>query len=167
MADTATYDKIATTTLGSAASSITFSSIAASWTDLRLVIVGFAGSSGQTLLTFNGDGATNYSRTILDGNGSGAGSDSTTGQTYINLHDSGSSSTIPGFYDVNIFSYANATYKTILSSGSEDANGSGRVSKTVGLWRNTAAITSLTIKPNLSNTFGTGTTATLYGIRAA
>jgi hypothetical protein len=34
----ATYEPIATQTLGSAATSITFSSIAADWTDLRLVL---------------------------------------------------------------------------------------------------------------------------------
>ena len=60
---TATYDLIASQTLGSAATSITFSSIAASWTDLRLVFVGKA-SIGATYISpwiqINSDTSTNY-----------------------------------------------------------------------------------------------------------
>ena len=50
----ATYEPIATTTLGSAAASITFSSIAGTYTDLRLVMVGTTSASDWAFVRFNG-----------------------------------------------------------------------------------------------------------------
>ena len=168
MADTATYDKIATTTLGSAAASITFSSIAASWTDLRLVMTVITSTNSITELQFNGDTGTNYSNTVLYGDGTGAYSSKLTNNNYIYTYASTSASalTIPVFYKIDIFSYAGSTYKTALLTGSGDTNGSGRVVNVVGLWRSTSAITSVTVL-STSGTYSTGTTATLYGIKSA
>ena len=67
-----TYEPIATTTLGSAASSITFSSIPATYTDLRLVLVHTpSASTGNAQMQFNSDTATNYSYTYRQRIGSG------------------------------------------------------------------------------------------------
>ena len=163
----ATYEKIATTTLGSAASSITFSSIAASWTDLKLVLVSTASVNGVGLnLQFNSDTATNYSLTRLGGDGASAYSNRSTSINSIRLASNGNSSTIPNLYNIDVFSYAGSTYKTTLSTASEDINGSGTVSNVVGLWRSTAAITRIDLSPSSGN-FNTGTTATLYGILKA
>ena len=163
---TATYDLIASQTLGSAASSITFSSIAASWTDLRLVLVGTA-STGNYLapnMQFNGVTTTTYSVTWLWGNGTTTGSSSQTNQTGMSFNSQNSiTSSIPGFLSADIFSYAGSTYKTVLTTASVDLNGSGEVERAVNLWRSTAAITSLT----LNGSFGTGFNAQLYGIKAA
>jgi len=163
---TATYDKIATTTLGSAAASITFSSIAASWTDLRLVFVGTGSAAIDGRITFNSDTASNYSYTYLYGNGTAASSASATNQTYLYLNSDSFSTTIPEFFTVDIFSYTGSTYKTSLLTKSQDTNGSGSTSRWVGLWRGTAAITNINIAASSGN-FNTGTTATLYGIKAA
>jgi len=165
---TATYDKIATTTLGSAASSITFSSIAASWTDLRLVLVATATGAGVNVdITFNSDTATNYSQTNLYGNGTAAASANATARANVEITwSTGTSTTIPSLYEIDVFSYASATYKTLLATSSQDRNGSGDTEKTVGLWRSTAAITSIRIN-SAASTYATGTTATLYGIKAA
>ena len=163
----ATYEKIATTTLGSAAASITFSSIAASWTDLRLVFVGVGASAGDVpAIRFNSDTATNYSRTYLTGNGTAASSNRTTSSNRIACGDAGDSTTIPSFNTVDIFSYTGSTYKTVLIESSEDQNGSGKVTRAVGLWRSTSAITSITVF-NPSYNLGAGYTATLYGILKA
>ncbi len=60
----ATYEPLATTTLGSAASSVTFSSISGSYTDLVVVFSGTAGGGNSNLiLTFNSDTGSNYSWT--------------------------------------------------------------------------------------------------------
>jgi len=164
---TATYDKIATTTLGSAASSITFSSIAASWTDLRLVLVDLDSNTSTQFIQFNGDTVANYSLTLLAGNGTAASSTALTSQTSFALGSwFGASTTIPNFSTVDIFSYTGSTYKTSLVSNSYDANGSGGTYRSVALWRSTAAITSILISRS-TGTFNAGTTATLYGIRAA
>ena len=163
-----TYDLIASQTLGSAAASITFSSIAASWTDLRLVVTPLATSiiMGCTL-RFNSDSTNTYSNTLLIGNGSAASSTKFSG-TAIYLEDSGFTSSNNVFYIADIFSYAGSTYKTVLSSSSEDKNGSGEVIRGVQMWRNTAAIASITIFNDAGvATYAAGTTAQLYGIKAA
>ena len=160
-----TYEKIATTTLGSAASSITFSSIAATYTDLRVTFVGASTGGANLRLQLNTDTGTNYSKTNLYGRGATADSARSTSAGPIYLTDDGITST-PHFYAIDLFSYAGSTYKTFLWEGSEDNNGSGSVVRGVGLWRNTAAITSVILYDN-GNTFNTGTTATLYGILKA
>jgi hypothetical protein len=67
-----TYEPIATTTLGTAAASITFSSIPATYTDLRLVVVAKAVSASTLDVRFNNDSGTNYSKTEISGDGSSA-----------------------------------------------------------------------------------------------
>jgi hypothetical protein len=166
----ATYDKIATTTLSSAAASITFSSIAASWTDLRLVLTFTAAGAGQdTYMRFNGDSATNYSGTCIDGNGTSAFSAqyTTTAQQIISFQRTYTSTTVPMLITTDIFSYAGSTYKTNLSTTSSDTNGAGNVGRNVGLWRSTAAITSIVLLISGATNFSIGTTATLYGLKAA
>lgn len=164
----ATYEPIATTTLGSAASSITFSSISGSYTDLRLVLVGTTAADIGCRLRFNSDTATNYSVTRLTGNGTTATSDRFTSQTSIIAGASVLSATTPTLRVFDIFSYAGSTNKTLLLSDSSDFNGTGGVSNIVGLWRSTAAITTITLLTSDGTTnFSIGTTATLYGILKA
>jgi hypothetical protein len=160
-----TYEPIATTTLGSAASSITFSSIPATYTDLRLVTVQLEG--GYPVFSFNGvQGGTSYSQTVLTGNGSAASSTNYTNMYgIIGGYSAYNSATIPTLYTLDVFSYAGSTNKTCLISISNDKNGSGVTEYEVGLWRNTAAITSIVMAA--ATTFNAGTTATLYGIKNA
>jgi hypothetical protein len=160
-----TYEPIATTTLGSTGN-ITFTSIASSWTDLRIALVGIT-NSGFThpAIRFNSDTGSNYSNTRLNGNGSSATSANGTSQTRINgTTDIG---TPPAFYLWDVFSYAGSTYKTVLLNANSDQNGSGTVERLVGLWRSTSAITSISVFDLYGTGFGTGTTATLYGIKNA
>jgi hypothetical protein len=162
-----TYEKIATTTLGSASATITFSSISSAYTDLRLVITALQGSGNNIALRFNSDSGTNYSRTRLIGNGTSATSTRATDDTEIDLNREALSSTNPSLYEVDIFSYAGSTYKTLLATSNEDRNGSGSVVRAVGLWRDTTAINSITITSLSADTMGAGTSATLYGILKA
>jgi hypothetical protein len=162
----ATYEPIATTTLGSAASTITFSSIPSTYTDLRLVLVATTTTETSCYLQFNSDTGTNYSRTELSGNGSAAFSSGGSSQAQISLVYSSISTTIPSFITLDIFSYAGNTFKTCLTSASQDVNGSGLVGCNVGLWRSTSAITSVNFI-FYSGSFAAGTTATLYGIKNA
>ena len=162
----ATYEPIATTTLGSAASAITFNSIGAGYTDLRVVLVcQNASSTFSVKLNFNNDTASNYSFTYLRGNGTAASSGRGTNSTFIEM-DAQNISPNWALNTADIFSYAGSTNKTALITGSQDANGSGGVYRYVGLWRNTAAITRVDLT-SVSNNFTTGTTATLYGILKA
>ena len=160
-----TFEPIATTTLGSAASSITFSTIPGTYTDLRLVIVP-KGDGPNTYLRFNSDTGSNYSGTYLIGNGTSASSYRETSVTEILLDVRGLDLTSLSLLTVDIFSYAGSTNKTVLGTFSEDKNGSGQVGRLVGLWRSTSTITSLSFRAP-GGTFSSGTTATLYGILKA
>lgn len=159
-----TYEAIQTTTLGSAAADITFSSIPATYTDLVLVYIGATVSNNiNYYLRLNGDTGTNYSYTYLSGTGSavGSGRGSTTAFLYIAQN---SSSSGPDIHIAQLQNYANTTtYKTVLDRWNEPT---GNVGATVGLWRSTSAITSVLLAANGSN-IAAGSTCTLYGILAA
>jgi hypothetical protein len=163
-----TYEKIATTTLGSAAASIDFTSIASSWTDLRFVLTGvnsalYAGA----YFRLNSDSGSNYSTTALYGNGTSATSYRSSNATQVDLFGAwGGNTSIPQMATVDLFSYAGSTYKTFLWTNPNDLNGNGVVTNGVGLWRSTSAVTAISIICSTGN-WNTGTTATLYGIKAA
>jgi hypothetical protein len=155
---TSTYEKIATYTAPSNQANYTFTTIAGTYTDLVLVSNAKGTASETTCMQFNGDTGNNYSFTYLvnavSGRasnlsfaiGGGVGSaDFSTSLTYIN-------------------NYSNSTtYKTVLNRRGPAAS---YVAADVSLWRNTAAITSIKIFPENGASFVTGSTFTLYGIKA-
>ena len=167
MAAGATYEPIATTTLGSATNSITFSSIPATYTDLRLIVVYTASTGYGTSLRFNADTATNYSGTYLVGQAS-LSSGRASNQNAMPVEDIEGATSTPYLVEIDIFSYLGSTNKTALISVAGDRNGAGEILKYVGLWRNTSAINSIQFRvSNASFNLLTGTTATLYGIKNA
>ena len=163
---TATYKKIATTTLGSNAANITFSSISSAYTDLVIILNG-AFTTAETIgVQFNSDTGSNYSSTILAGDGSSASSGRNTNQTGLTVGTNGYWTTsIIANSILNIQNYSNTTtYKTMLSRSN---NASVGLDAIVGLWRNTAAINAIKLYGFYSgHSFITGTTATIYGIKA-
>lgn len=168
-----TYTPIATTTLGSSAASVTFSSIAGTYTDLYVMCNGQNATQNgwEAAITFNGDTGSNYSYTYLGGNGSTTSSGRVSNAAYIITTTLGSWSTnsgILGIYSFSVMDYANTTtYKTTLNrAGVTNATYNG-TDAVVGLWRNTNAITSITLTVRNSGTFASGSTFTLYGITEA
>ena len=160
-----TYTPVASQTLSSSASSVTFSSIPQDYTDLVLVIqTSINSGANDTWLQFNSDGGNNYSRTKVAGNGTSAtsfrGSNADAYYGVGNIGTGWMTSTN------HIMNYSNSTtYKTVLI---RDAGTVGNgVTAEVGLWRNTAAITSITVGVAATYTMSAGTTITLYGIKAA
>jgi hypothetical protein len=140
-----TYEPIATTTLGSDTANVTFSTISGSYTDLILVLSAKGSVNDRSvLLQFNSDTGSNYSATYVFGSGSSASS---------------------GRYTImNIQNYSNSTtYKTLVGRESVASIG---VDAVVGLWRSTNAITTIKLLLNEGN-FKSGSTFTLYGIKAA
>ena len=161
-----TYDKIATSTLGSAASTVTFSSISSAYTDLVLVayMKPISGGNNNALLRFNNDSGSNYSATYLAGDGSAASSTRGTNDTGLFVSYGNANGSNEPIFKFNIQNYSNSTtFKTTLNRN--DAAG-GWTSAIVGLWRNTAAITRLDIVTTSTN-IEVGSTFTLYGIKAA
>lgn len=161
-----TYVKLASPSL-SGLSSVTFSNIPQGYTDLVLVTNSQnVTTSGYPYLRFNGDSGTNYSTTFMVGNGSAASSSRYTSITelYLSNNISGSLTTNFSFNCIaNIQSYSNSTtYKTVMS---KEGNTNG-VEASVGVWRNTSAITSILFAVS-GGTFASGSTVTIYGIKAA
>jgi hypothetical protein len=170
MSKTATYSLIASYTVtGSAVANYTFSSIPQTFTDL--VLVSFARTtdtaSGNDLKgNFNSDTGTNYSNTQMYGDGSTAVSTRQSNASWVKIGLTSGSSLASGTFangTAHILDYANTTtYKTCLVR--RDLTALYTVA-TVNLWRNTAAITSLTIAAQVGN-MDIGTTLKLYGIQA-
>ena len=161
-----TYTPIATNTLGSAAASVTFSSIPATYTDLVLVAV--QGNNQNTdydvYIRFNSDSGSNYSRTNLSGNGTSAASARTSNNTEIRIGPS-LNNTVTSMVTLNVMNYSNTTTNktSLLRSG----HASGYTIAEVALWRNTAAITSIEFTLQGGFSFVAGSTFTLYGVKSA
>lgn len=165
----ATYEPIATTTLNSAQTGVTFSSITGSYTDLILIAnVKVTGAAGRNAtIQFNSDTANNYSYTFMGGNGTTASSGRNNSDDRIRIQG------ITGidannFYPVivNIQNYSNTTtHKSCLIRANE-ATG---VQALCGLWRSTSAINEIRIVAygNTEENWASGCTFTLYGIKVA
>ena len=167
MAAGSTYTPIATTTLGSATPSYTFSSIPSTYTDLILIAgnLNAASASNAFKMQVNGDTGTTYSNTYLSGNGSsttsGRNSNADSLRGFDNPNIIG-----PAVVTAHFMNYSNTTtYKTVLTR----CNAAGySTTAEVNLWRSTAAINSIKIFFAASgNDIQAGTSFTLYGIQAA
>ena len=158
----ATYTPIASITLGATTSSVTFSSIPQTYTDLVIITSGTSSGGAQMTVRFNGATST-YTSVMMSGNGSATDSRRITGLTYIQLgyHDyftTGQSNAI-----TQINNYANTTtFKTVINRTDNAAVGTGL---SVGLWQSTSAITTIDLLP-LNSTWVAGSTFNLYGILA-
>jgi hypothetical protein len=165
----ATYEPIASVTLGSAATGITFSSIPSTYTDLVLVLNMISTTANNDVrLRVNGDSATNYSSTYLAGNGSAASSGRGAVTTSISaLYLAGTSTGLNTFV-YQFQSYANSNvFKTVLLSS---AVSDKEIVRVVGLWRSTTAINEVYVFEagnNSPTTFAVNTVASLYGIKSA
>jgi hypothetical protein len=155
-----TYVALRTETVAVATSSVTISLTGISgYTDLVLV-ANYSKSAGARLnLTYNGDTGNNYSYTRMNGNGTAASSDRIAN---FGIIDAGYTDTTRATSVIQIMNYSNTTtFKTTLVRANSTAEGTGAFS---ALWRNTAAITSITLGG--LNNIQAGSTFSLYGIAA-
>jgi hypothetical protein len=164
-----TYEKIVSTTLGSAAADVTFNSINSTYTDLVLVssILGVTSQSYSPRVRFNSDTTSNYSVTYMYGTGSttgtGRGSDASFAYIghLIGYPVTGSPMTII----TQIQNYSNTNvYKTLVSRSN---NINTDIDAIVGMWRSNSAITSINIAFQSGTNFQAGSTFSIYGIKKA
>jgi hypothetical protein len=160
-----TYEKIATTTLGSTSSTVTFSSISSAYTDL-VIVTSIRGTTNQNQnVRFNNDTGSNYSNTYIEADANAAASGRRSNQT--SLVDFGLLRTTASTFCVSIIqvnNYSNATtYKTALMRGDLATTA---VQVGVGLWRNTSAINRVDLIA-AAGSYEVGCTFTIYGIKAA
>ena len=162
----ATYEPIASTTLGSNATNVTFSSIPSIFTDL--VLVTFARSTtagpGNIMVQLNSDTGSNYSDTVLVGEGGVAASSRRSSQTVLYGGAVSGNSQAWSVSTYNFMSYSSSSvFKTVLASS---ATPQTNVTRRVSMWRSTSAVTAMSLSTDVTS-FATGSTFSLYGIKAA
>jgi hypothetical protein len=180
-ASTSSYESIATVNPTGGASTISFTSIPATYTHLQIRGIMHdnygtdkAPNTGFDMgVQFNGDGnGSNYARHHLYGNGSAAVA-AGSASSLITLPGTNQISTADymSVMIIDIHDYAVTTKnKTLRAFNGADANGTGTTNRVValnsGLWMNTAAINQITLVA-----YGTGFVAptqfALYGIKGA
>ena len=173
----ATYEPIATVTLGSNQGAYTFSSIPQTYTDLRLTIRGgFVDNGFMFGVRFGSnntlDTSSNYSYTF----GRGASSTSSAGKKTNMVLGTLNAQGINNLNNVivtDINNYSNTSYnKGWLSYGTSYEDG---INIVAGYWRSTGAINIISVSESGdggSGSFNYGnmlanTTITLFGIKAA
>jgi hypothetical protein len=159
---TPTYFPLANITLGSAASTVTFSSIPATYRDLVLAITALHNTTSdvQASIRPNNDSG-NASLVYMDGRSSGGGFSNT--DTKVGLYyQSGAAANSPMSVNVQIFDYsATDKHKGFLIRSGHPAF---QVSLYGARWASTSAITSLVIPSLAGGDFQAGSTFALYGI---
>jgi hypothetical protein len=162
-----TFVKIATVTVGSGgASSIAFSSIPSTYTDLCLKISARntdpAAGSPAMYIGFNSS-TSSFSNRYLYGNGASATSG--TGTTGASIIDGGSNTTSTfASTEIYIPNYTSSNYKSYSIDNVQENNATTAYAVLyAGLWSNTAAITSIQLTGDAN--FAQYSTATLYGIK--
>jgi len=162
--------KIASTTVETPQSSITFGSIPQGYTDLILKVSarGTGTAANQTAyLQFNGDTGANYSCKYLYGDGASAASATSTSYVFIgSAADNGATANTFNNGEVYVPNYTSSNYKSISTDVVRENNATSTYATTTlyaSLWTNTAAITSMTAYI-FAGSFNTGSTFTLYGV---
>jgi hypothetical protein len=161
---TPTYDLLASNVLSSNASSVTFSSIPATYRDLVLVVTAkITVGTGGASMRFNADSGSNYNMVTMEGTGSATQSGSGSGYNalYVNLNN-GELYTGPTVSIIQIMDYS-ATNKHKSTLHRANGLSSTSVGATAGRWASTSAINSIEYRGS-GATFATGSSFYLYGI---
>lgn len=165
---------ISSQTLGSAAATVTFSSIPGTFNHLRLIIQGrvsIVGSNDQIILRFNSDTGTNYYQEALYGSGTGATVEQGLGLTRFAFTawpgTTVANATLIGSTEITLPFYAGTAFGKSMIGHSWFAIGttSGLIfNHTIaGQWISTSAITQLDLAVLGGTNFVTGSSFTLYG----
>lgn len=170
-----TYVKIASNTLTATTSSVTFSSIPQTYTDLVLKVSARDNNSsnwGGGYLRFNGDSSSgNYNGIQLAGLGSSVSTSTGSGSWGTNYmlagRANGGTSTANTFGNSEVYipNYTSTTQKNASSDDVTETNATSALMAIVaGLWVGTAAITSIEILTP-GALYQINSTFTLYGIK--
>jgi hypothetical protein len=162
---------ISDTLLGSAQASITINlPVAYQHAEIRWNGRSDNAVTSQTLkMTFNGDTGANYDFQVMQAAGATPASSENFGQVAaLGGETTGASAgaSTTGSGTIELFDYASTTFHKsfVAHYGFKIGTAAGNVfiRSVVGWWRNTAAITSVTLTPNAGN-FAAGSRFTVYG----
>jgi hypothetical protein len=174
---TNSYESIATVLVGSGGSStVEFTSIPSTFKHLQIRSIARTANAAKAddiVATFNSDTGANYVQHLLVGNGSSAQSFAATGQNFIKgvAYAAGNTATsnIVGNGVLDILDYTNTnkntTIRALAGMDLNEANTTAQMQFWSGLWLNTAAITSIQIKSNVSASISQHSQFALYGIK--
>ena len=169
-ADNYYMEPIATTLVGTATGTITFSNIPQTYKHLQVRAVGKSTTTSDQDLNwrYNGDTGANYSIHYLLGMGTAAFAAGAGNNTFIRTNSFLPRSTYTSMYGatvIDILDYSSSSKnKTSRHLTGSDNNGSGQVVFDSGCWYNTAPITSILFYPGSGN-FEANTRISLYGIK--
>ena len=174
----AVWNVIGHTELGASATSVSFTSIPASYD--HLVLLSSARSDVSSYTSFmnfqvNGDTGSNYSRTALNANTSTINSVAGTGGTVWTYNYIAAASALAdtfGTCETWFMNYSNTTNYTQIMTRSVLANNSSSASQwgvrfEGGLWINTAAVNRVDALQSGGDDFVQYSSFTLYGINGA
>ena len=167
-----TYTLISSNVLASSATSVTFSAIPSTYTDLVLRVsarTDTAAAIESCYVQFNSDTATNYSYVLITGNGSAASSNIYSSQNYVgSIPADAATATSNTFasWEVYVPSYLASQKKPLSIFGVQENNQtSAFIRPTAGLWQGTSAITSISFTGTSGGSFVSGSSFYLYGIK--
>jgi len=162
-----TFELIAAVNLTSAQSTIDFTSIPSTYTDLCLKVSIRSSADNVTAeLAINGV-KTNMTQIFCQGSGSAASSGTS---AFINILEDPSSATASTFSNTDIYipNYAGSNYKSVSADTVTEKNATDAYARLVaGLWSNTAAINRLTLNCGAAGNFVQYSSAYLYGVKNA
>lgn len=171
------YESIATVTLSSSQTNVSFTSIPSTYKHLQIRAISQTNrgtyAKEELKLNINSDTGANYSYHALVGTGAAAAAGSGTSQTYCYMDASSTATAAGSIFSamvIDILDYANTNkYKTLRMLFGYDLNGTlatntGTVTLQSNLWRSTSAISTLTFAPLNGTAFNQYSSFALYGI---
>ena len=168
-----TMTKLATVTASTSVSSIDFSNIPQTYTDLKLVLSlrtnRSSGDFGSLEFLINNDSTTSYADRITYNYNSSALSNTDTGYTTLymgGVNQTTQTSNVFSSHELYIPNYTSSKYKTLYGEWAAENNGTVTfMGLGGGIWKKTEAINRITISVT-GFTFNQYSTATLYGVKA-
>jgi hypothetical protein len=165
-----TYEPIATFTLSSNQTGLSFTSIPASYTDLRLVVNVLSTGPSNLWVRFNNDASSNYGDVRTIGQSGTAVSTNTINGDVIQTGYWGVNSTwFAATFEINNYTNTNIQKNCLWRLDSPyglSSTANTEVILGIGNWNNTSAITQINLV-QANQPFAAGSTFTLFGILAA
>lgn len=167
---------IATVSLTTSASTITFDNIPSNYTHLQVRAMArstFADTDSFFKLNLNNDTGSNYPNHFLTGNGATVSaigySTSQYAYAFLSMYTAANATaSIFGTAIIDILDYTNTSKnKTIRSLGGYDVNGAGTARLNSSVWLSTNAVTRIDLTDFRGGSFAANSHFALYGIKAA
>lgn len=164
-----TYTFISSVVVGSGgATSISFTNIPSTYTDLKLVVsLRSTGTNGTCLVYFNDDTTnSNYSaiRSYINTGGTVAGASYNAPYFIYSVPSSFTTNTF-GNGKIDILKYTSSNQKSLSSDMVFENSGASDLFLSVGKWTGTSAINKITIQQAIDTGFVQYSTAYLYGTK--